>query len=55
MEWSDPVVKQDLKQLFVAKDPEEAIKFVQMVRKEVWADTYKGHLEFMVELKRYYR
>ena len=54
-EWLDLIVVQDLKRLFGAKDPEEVAKFIQMVRKEVWADAYKGHCEFMAELKKYYR
>ena len=54
-EWSDPIVVRDLKRLFGAKDPKEAAKFVRMARKEVWADAYKGHCEFMAELKKYYR
>ena len=54
-EWSDLIVVQDLKRLFGAKDLEEAAKFIQMAKKEVWVDAYKGHCEFMVELKKYYR
>ena len=55
MEWLDPTVVWELEKLFATKDPEEAAGFIHMARKEVWADAYKGHLEFMVELKKYYR
>ena len=55
MEWSDLIVVWDLKRLFKVKDPEEAAKFVWIVRKEVWVDVYKGYLKFMAELKKYYK
>ena len=55
MEWLDPTVVWELEKLFATKDPEEAAGFIHMARKEVWADAYKGHLEFMAELKKYYR
>ena len=50
----DSVVARDLQKLFGVKNPEEIEKFIRIVRKEVWTDTYKGHLKFIAELKKYY-
>ena len=53
--WSSPEVNRELKLLFSMGDKRAFNNHIQTVCKSLWEDTYWAHMEFLQQVKRYYR